>query len=198
VESASHVSRANCNRRSACRFAGDVNSPSKLWELLRDPPDLREEIPEDRFNVNGFYHPDHGYHGHSNVQHSYLLSQDPGVFDAEFFGINTVESRAMDPQQRLLLEVVHEALEAAGMTMERMYGSDTSVFVGSMTADYDSMGTRDLDQLPTYAAVGTSRAILSNRISYFFNWKGPSITMDTACLLSLVALHSAQTCQQLS
>ncbi|KJX95571.1 polyketide synthase like protein [Zymoseptoria brevis] len=75
--------------------------------------------------------------------------------------------------------------------MEALSGSDTCVYAGSMTADYDAMGTRDLDQLPTYAAVGTSRAILSNRISYFFNWTGASVTIDTACSSSLVALHSA-------
>ncbi|EGP91889.1 polyketide synthase [Zymoseptoria tritici IPO323] len=175
----------------ACRFAGDVDTPSKLWKLLQDPHDLRQEIPKTRFNTEGFYHRNHAYHGHTNVKHSYLLSQDPAAFDAEFFGVNPHEARSMDPQQRLTLETVYEAIEAAGLTMEALSGSDTCVYAGSMTADYDAMGTRDLDQLPTYAAVGTSRAILSNRISYFFNWTGASVTVDTACSSSLVALHSA-------
>lgn len=123
--------------------------------------------------------------------HSYLLNEDPKAFDAEFFGINPIEARAMDPQQRLLMETVYEALEAGGMKIESLRGSDTSVFAGVMCGDYEAMLLRDLDEIPTYFAVGTSRAVLSNRISYFFDWHGASVTTDTACSSSLVALHSA-------
>jgi acyl transferase domain-containing protein len=56
----------------ACRFAGDANNPSKLWELLRDPKDIRKEVPESRFNINGYYHPDYAHLGHANVKESYL------------------------------------------------------------------------------------------------------------------------------
>lgn len=176
---------------SACRFAGDANSPSKLWELLREPRDVRREIPESRFNAKNFYHPNHAHHGHTNVKHSYLLNEDPSVFDAEFFGINPIETRAMDPQHRILMETVYEAVESAGMTVEGLRGSDTSVYAGVMVGDYEAMLLRDLDVAPTYFAVGTSRAILSNRISYFFDWHGASVTMDTACSSSLVAVHTA-------
>ena len=82
---------------SACRFAGDASSPSKLWELLRSPRDLLKEIPDSRFNAKAFYHPDGSYHGHSNVKHAYLLDEDLSAFDAEFFGIKPVEAKAMDP-----------------------------------------------------------------------------------------------------
>lgn len=176
---------------SACRLAGGSNSPSKLWELLRQPHDVRSEIPRDRFNVKGYYHQNGEQHGHMNVKHSYLLEEDPRVFDAEFFGINAVEAGAMDPQQRLLLETVYEAVEAAGMKIDDLKGSDTAVFAGLMCGDYDALLLRDPDRLPTYTAVGTSRAVLSNRISYFFDWHGPSITIDTACSSSLVAVHQA-------
>ena len=176
---------------SACRFAGDANSPSKLWDLLREPRDVRREIPESRFSIKGFYHPNSAHHGHTNVKHSYLLDDDPTTFDAEFFGINPIETRAMDPQQRLLLETVYETIESAGMTIEGLQGSDTAVYAGVMIGDYEAMLLRDLDVSPTYCAVGTSRAILSNRISYFFDWHGASVTMDTACSSSLVAVHSA-------
>ena len=176
---------------SALRFAGGADSPSKLWELLREPKDLRQEIPDSRFSIKGFYHPNGSLHGHANVKHSYLLDQDPSVFDAEFFGINPIEARAMDPQQRLLLETVYEAIESGGMSVERLQGSDTAVYAGVMIGDYEAMVHRDLDCAPTYAAVGTSRAILSNRVSYFFDWHGASVTMDTACSSSLVAVHLA-------
>ncbi|KAI1125435.1 polyketide synthase [Nemania abortiva] len=176
---------------SACRFAGGVDSPSKLWELLRKPQDVRTVIPESRFSVEGFYHSDPAHHGRSNVKHSYLLDGDPAVFDAEFFHINPIESRAMDPQQRILMETVYESIEAGGMTIEGLRGSDTAVYAGVMIGDYEAMLIRDLDQAPTYMAVGTSRAVLSNRISYFFDWHGASVTMDTACSSSLVAVHMA-------
>lgn len=93
---------------SACHFAGEVSSPSKLWDLLREPGDLRSEISDSRFSSRGFYHADHTQPGHSNVRHSYLLSEDPALFDAEFFGIKPVEAKAIDPQQRWLLETVYE------------------------------------------------------------------------------------------
>lgn len=72
-----------------------------------------------------------------------------------------------------------------------MRGSDTAVFVGVMSGDYEAMLLRDLQATPTYFATGTARSILSNRISHFFDWHGPSVTIDTACSSSLVALHMA-------
>lgn len=85
---------------TACRFPGDSTSSSKLWELLRQPRDVLSEIPSDRFSSRGFYHPDPLHHGTSNVRHSYLLSEDVRLFDAQFFGIKPVEANSIDPQQR--------------------------------------------------------------------------------------------------
>ncbi|KAJ5103133.1 Acyl transferase/acyl hydrolase/lysophospholipase [Penicillium argentinense] len=95
----------------------------------------------------------------------------------------------MDPQQRILLETVYEALEAGGHTLESLRGSDTAVYAGTMTADYNDTLTRDHNTMPNYFATGTNRAIISNRVSYFFDWHGPSMTIDTACSSSLIALH---------
>ncbi len=176
---------------SACRFPGEATSPCKLWQLLKAPRDLSKEIPEERFHVDRFYHPDGLHHGTSNVRHSYFLEDDFKTFDANFFGVKPIEALAMDPQQRLLLETVYEGLEAAGMPMEKTRGSQTGVFVGNMGADYADIVSQDLDSLPTYFASGTARSILSNRISYFFDWHGPSVMVDTACSSSLVAVHQA-------
>nr|AFI23579.1 PKS-NRPS hybrid [Colletotrichum higginsianum] len=176
---------------SACRFPGGASSPSKLWDLLRQPRDVLRTIPEDRFNPEGFYHPDGTHHGTSNVTQSYLLEEDPRVFDSGFFNIKPVEAHATDPQHRILLETVYEALESAGLPMEGMAGSQTAVYVGQMWCDYNDHLQRDMDSLPTYAGVGTARSILSNRISHFFDWHGPSATIDTACSSSLVAVYNA-------
>lgn len=176
---------------SACRFAGDIGSTSKLWEVLRAPHDFRQEIPNSRFNAGGFFHSNGSYHGRTNVKHGYFVDSDIGAFDAEFFGVKTVEAQAMDPQQRFLLEVAYEALENAGIPMEQLRGSNTGVFVGAMSHDYGTMIVRDLSDLPIYTATGTGASILSNRLSYFFDWHGPSMTLDTACSSSLVAVHLA-------
>ncbi|KJZ71435.1 hypothetical protein HIM_09159 [Hirsutella minnesotensis 3608] len=176
---------------SACHFAGGTTSPSKLWELLREPRDVRSKIPDGRLSADGFHHPSSAYHGHSNVRHAYLLDEDVGCFDAEFFGINPIEAKAIDPQQRLLMETVFEGIEDAGMTVRDLRGSDTSIFVGVMCDDYAALQVRDLQLAPTYFATGTAQSILSNRVSYFFDWHGPSVTLDTACSSSLVAVHMA-------
>ncbi|KAH7318294.1 putative polyketide synthase [Stachybotrys elegans] len=176
---------------SACRFAGGTNSPSQLWELLQKPRDLLREIPESRFNPDGFYHADGSRHSRTSVKHAYFLDESLGAFDAEFFGIKPVEAKAMDPQQRFLMEVVYEALENAGMPLQDLKGSNTGVYVGTMGYDYSTLIQRDISNMPTYSATGTAPSILANRLSYFFNWHGPSIALDTACSSSLVAVHLA-------
>ncbi|KAL5116716.1 hypothetical protein ACEQ8H_005328 [Pleosporales sp. CAS-2024a] len=174
---------------SSCRFPGGANSPSSLWKLLEHPRDVCMEIPKERFDTTTFYHPDGSHHGTTNVRQSYLLEEDVRVFDAAFFNISPHEADSIDPQQRLLLETVYEALESGGHTVEALKGSDTAVYAGTMTADFNETLTRDHNTMPTYFATGTNRAIISNRVSYFFDWHGPSMTIDTACSSSLIAVH---------
>lgn len=177
---------------TACRFPGSCNSPSKLWELLREPRDVLSDFSSDRLNLSRFYHPNGEHHGSTDVNSKgYLLSEDYRLFDAPFFNINPIEADSMDPQQRILLETVYEALESAGCTLKQIRGSLTSVYVGVMNADYSDIQLRDTEALATHHAIGTARSMLSNRISYFFDLKGPSMTIDTACSSSLVALHQA-------
>ncbi len=116
---------------TGCRFPGNASTPSKFWELLREPYDLLEPLG-DRFNPEGWHHDNGKYHGHCNVKESYLLTERGSErrFDAQFFGINAVEANTMDPQMRLLMETVYEALEAAGQPIENLRGSDTAVYTG--------------------------------------------------------------------
>ncbi|KAL4954420.1 hypothetical protein BDW69DRAFT_183550 [Aspergillus filifer] len=176
---------------TGCRFPGDIRSPSQLWESIIAQKDLLTPIPSSRFNTKGFHHSNGERHGSTNVNHAYLLNDDIAAFDAGFFGINPREAEAIDPQQRMLLETVYEAMDNAGLTISNMEGSDTAVYVGLMTGDWHEMQIRDPENMPMYMATGTARSIVSNRVSYFFDWKGPSMTIDTACSSSLVALHHA-------
>lgn len=160
---------------SGCRCPGGANTPSKLWELLKSPTDLRKKIPKQRFNADTFYHPDSSRPGATNVQHCYHLEEDIHKFDSAFFGIQPHEAAAIDPQQRLLLETVYEALSSAGLKIEHLQGSSTAVYVGVMMHDFADLVNLDPNHIPTYAATGTSGSILSNRVSYFFDWHGPSV-----------------------
>jgi hybrid polyketide synthase/nonribosomal peptide synthetase ACE1 len=178
---------------SACRFPGGSDTPSKLWDLLREPRDvLREKIDRARrFDPAAFFHPDNSHHGTTNVQSSYLVDDDPANFDGGFFNISAAEIEAIDPQQRMLMETVYDSLCSAGHTIEGLRGSSTAVMVGLMGDDWTGLVYRDLEALPKYTATGVSRSVMSNRLSYCFDWHGPSMTIDTACSSSMVAVHLA-------
>ncbi|KAJ2992168.1 hypothetical protein NUW58_g2256 [Xylaria curta] len=178
---------------SGCHFPGHASTPSRLWDLLTKPRVVAGPVPSDRFNIDGFYSQERQHHGQGNVREAYFLAEDnvSRCFDAKFFGMNTAEANVLDPQIRLLLETTYEALESSGQTIVGLKGSDTAVYVGQMTADYESLMLHDPELMGKYHATGTSRAMTANRVSFFFDWHGPSMTIDTACSSSLVAVHEA-------
>ncbi|TLD23971.1 hypothetical protein PspLS_06415 [Pyricularia sp. CBS 133598] len=173
------------------RFPGGASTPSKLWDLLHSPRDILAPIPPARFDAEGFYHPDGEYGGHSNVRDSYTISEDIAAWDASFFNVAAGEASAIDPQQRLLTECVYEALESGGHSIQALRGSDTAVYVGLVNEEYSDIHYRELNTTPRYFSTGTGRSIASNRISYIFDWRGASMTIDTACSSSMVATHQA-------
>ncbi|KAF4207594.1 hypothetical protein CNMCM8927_002671 [Aspergillus lentulus] len=179
------------------RGPGDATNVEELWKMILEGRESWSQIPESRWNSYAFYHPDHARHGTINVQGGHFLTEDVSLFDAPFFNMTSDEAAAMDPQQRLLLEVTYEGLENAGIPLPEIMGSQTSCFVGSFNADYTDLLLRDPNAIPMYQCTnaGQSRAMMANRVSYFFDLKGPSVTVDTACSGSLVALHLA--CQTL-
>jgi len=112
-------------------------------------------------------------------------------FDNQFFNITPAEARAMDPQQRMLLELSYTALHDSGQTICDVAGSNTGVFIGISQMEYARL-TMDTSELSSrFFATGTSLSIAANRLSYFFDLKGPSYSIDTACSSSLVAVHQA-------
>ncbi|MBN2444751.1 MAG: AMP-binding protein [Spirochaetales bacterium] len=119
------------------------------------------------------------------------LINDIESFDNHFFRISHKEAIYIDPQQRHLLEVVFEALEDAGMTFRALSRSLTGVFIAISNMDYASILYNRPEMLNAYWSTGSSMSIAANRISYFLNLKGPSISIDTACSSSLTAVHLA-------
>jgi acyl transferase domain-containing protein/acyl-CoA synthetase (AMP-forming)/AMP-acid ligase II/acyl carrier protein len=111
-------------------------------------------------------------------------------FDAEFFGISPREAKHMDPQQRMLLEESWKALEQGGIDPTTLAGEKVGVYIGVSGNEYAHFQKENAEIEP-YSGTGNALSIIANRLSYFFNLKGPSMSIDTACSSSLVALHQA-------
>ena len=165
-----------------CRFPGEATSPDRFWQLLAQGVDAITPIPRDRWDVPLYADtiPDHG---------GFIRQVDR--FDAEFFQIAPKEATLLDPQQRLLLEVTWEALEHAGINPASLRGSDTGVFVGIFSNDYQLLQVKQQDAPHLYSSTGASAATASGRISYFLGLHGPAVSIDTASSSSLVAFHQA-------
>ncbi|KAJ5272907.1 polyketide synthase [Penicillium angulare] len=179
----------------ATRFPGGASDSTKFWELLHNKRSAFSKVPSERYNSDAFHSAEGGKLNTLSSSGAHFLDQDPAAFDAPFFNITAQEAKAMDPAARMLLEVTYEGLENAGLSVEDLAGSDTSCYVGCFTRDYHEMLMRDAETAPMYSITGTGFSLLSNRISWFYDFRGPSMTLDTACSSSLVGLHLA--CQSL-
>ncbi|KAF7194934.1 Highly reducing polyketide synthase pks5 [Pseudocercospora fuligena] len=174
----------------SCRFAG-ASSPHQLWENISTGKDCWSEIPRSRFAVESLFHPDQERTDRHHIRGGYFIDEDPMAFDAAFFNVSTEAAQAMDPQLRASMEGVYEALEDAGIPLEKLAGTNTSVFSGTFGRDYSDRLIKDPETLPPSFFVGNGAAMYSNRISHFFDLKGPSVTTDTGCSGSMAALHLA-------
>lgn len=180
----------------SCRLPGGVSSPQEFWELCsRARSGFMEGAPKERFSHEAFYHPDAGHTGTYHAKGGYFLTEDPALFDAPFFSLTEKEAIAMDPQQRMLLECTFEALDSASLPKHTLSGQNVGVFIGGSLSEYETHLSRDVEAMPMYQSTGCAQAMQSNRLSHFFDFRGPSFTLDTACSSSLVAVHAA--CQSL-
>lgn len=112
-------------------------------------------------------------------------------FDATFFGVHAKQAHVMDPQLRMLLELTHEAIVDAGINPQTVRGSKTGVFIGVSASESDEFWTQDPEKVNGYGLTGCCRAMFPNRISFTFDFSGPSYAIDTACSSSLFALQQA-------
>jgi len=162
---------------------------AEFWENLQNGRDCIEEIPGDRWDWRSNYDPDKNAYGKTYSKWGGFLD---GVadFDPLFFNISPKEAGLIDPQERLFLETTWQALEDAGYTRGNFGKSSVGVYVGVMWGHYQLYG-------PEEAAKGniitpdSSYASIANRVSYFFNFQGPSMAVDTMCSSSLTAIHLA-------
>tara|TARA_R100000322_G_scaffold117349_12_gene75732 strand:- start:59337 stop:68258 length:8922 start_codon:yes stop_codon:yes gene_type:complete len=176
----------------ACRLP-QANNPDEAWALMTEGRHAITKAPKERWATKMRVAQQKGPRTQPIPEYGGYLDDIAG-FDARFFGTTAREARLMDPQQRLLLEGAWEAIEAAGIDPAAMKGSRTGVFVGISTSDYLQRQILDSDLITVdaYSGLGIAQSIAANRISYFFDFKGPSAASDTACSSGLVALHLAR------
>ena len=169
------------------RFPGDMNTPDEMWAALLEGRDAITDLPEGRW-AEFMDEPRLAERiEKARTRGGYL--KDLKGFDAEFFALSKMEADNIDPQQRLALELTWEALENARIPASSLRGSSVGVFVGSSTNDYSYLAMMDPRTAHPYAITGTASSIIANRVSYFYDFRGPSVAVDTACSSSLVAVH---------
>lgn len=167
--------------------ARDLN---QFWQVLTSGICTVSDAPVGRWSIERFLHPNPAALGFSySFAGGYI--DNPLHFDPLAFGISPREAAQIDPQQRLLLELVWEALEDAGLPPSQIAGDKVGVYVGASNVDYQGAASIDQAVMESHFITGISLAIASNRISYTFDLKGPSMTVDTACSSSIVALDKA-------
>ncbi|OKH85864.1 polyketide synthase [Mycobacterium sp. ST-F2] len=171
----------------ATRFPGDMNTPDEMWQALLEGRDAITDLPEGRWSEFLAEPRIAERVAEARTRGGYL--SDIKGFDAEFFALAKMEADNIDPQQRMALELTWEALEFARIPASALRGESVGVFVGSSTNDYSFLSVSDPSITHPYAITGTASSIIANRVSYFFDFRGPSMTIDTACSSSLVAMH---------
>ena len=171
----------------SCRFPGHSNTLEQFWDNLNEQRDCVVSTPADRWNAAYYTDPNKDNPGKITTERCGFIDAVYD-FDYEAFGINKKEAENMDPQQKLLLECTLQTFEDARVAWT---GSNTGVYVGIGQAEQLELTTSDLEAINAYSVTGSALSIASNRISYCFDLRGPSLSVDTACSSGMTAMHMA-------
>jgi polyketide synthase PksL len=166
--------------------AGDL---LEFWDNLRNGRDSITEVPAERWDHARYFDADQNVRGKTYGKWGGFVD-DVDKFDPLFFNISPREAALIDPQERLFLETAWETIEDAGYTKESIAGGRIGVYVGVMWGQYELFGAESILRGNASIPV-SSHASIANRVSYFFDFHGPSIALDTMCSSSLTAIHLA-------
>ncbi|WNO11559.1 SDR family NAD(P)-dependent oxidoreductase [Teredinibacter sp. KSP-S5-2] len=166
-----------------------ANTIEEFWQNLVEGKDCISEIPEGRWDHARFFDENRNQEGKTYSKWGGFLT-DIDKFDPLFFSISPKEAELIDPQERLFLETVWHAIEDAGYSKDAISQHKVGVYVGVMWGQYELYGSDALLNRDS-SVPSSSYASIANRISYYFDFDGPSIALDTMCSSSLTALHLA-------
>ncbi|WPQ61784.1 SDR family NAD(P)-dependent oxidoreductase [Chitinophaga sancti] len=180
----------------ACRFPGASNY-EQYWRNLISGISSVQEIPATRWRWEDYQGNPLTEKNKSNSKWGGFID-DVDRFDPGFFGLSGKEVEAMDPQQRIMLELSWACFEDAGINVARHSGAKIGIYTGVFNFDYKEIQEKgNNNSIEAHHSTGTAAAIIPNRLSYYYNFSGPSVPVDTACSSSLHAIHLAiQSLQQ--
>ncbi|ODR06494.1 polyketide synthase [Mycolicibacillus koreensis] len=169
------------------RFPGDMSNPTETWAALLEGRDGITDLPEGRWS-EFLDEPRIAERVETARTRGGYLADIKG-FDSEFFALSKMEADNIDPQQRMALELTWEALEHARIPASSLRGESVGVYIGASNYDYSFLAMSDPSIAHPYAITGNAHSIIANRVSYFYDFHGPSMAIDTACSSSMVAVH---------
>ncbi|TQV85982.1 beta-ketoacyl synthase N-terminal-like domain-containing protein [Aliikangiella coralliicola] len=174
----------------SCHFP-DAPDARTFWNNLVTEKNSIREIPKSRWDWEEHYAqaPTPG----KTVTKWGALIEDVDCFDPSFFNLSADEAKVLDPQERLLLQQVYLGLEDAGIDAGRLRGSNTGVFIGYEYAEYEQYLRDHAGQIANAPLFNSSSPTyyLANRLSYLFDFCGPSESINTNCASSAVAINRA-------
>lgn len=176
----------------ACNVAG-AQDVGEYWKIMLDGKSQhRELIPNDRFVMESTYRPQEKGDDKKKWYGNFI--DDTAVFDHKFFKKSPREALHMDPQQRLILQTAYQAVAQSGYYFQSDRNKSTSnrrigCYIGSVTNDYEYNISHTTPN--AFSATGALRSYIAGKVSHFFGWTGPAMTLDTACSASTVAIDLA-------
>ncbi|QLY31172.1 acyltransferase domain-containing protein [Nocardia huaxiensis] len=182
------------------RLPGAGDTPESTWDFIINRGDAIRDLPEGRWDEFKGDPRAAAAIAEANTKGGYLDQEVVKSFDAEFFAMSPMEVERVDPQQRLAMELTWEALEHARIPANTLKGQPVGVYIGSSGNDFQLLAAMGLNKerdentpvsVEAYAIMGSVSAIIPNRVSYFFDFHGPSVHVDTACATTMTAVHEA-------
>ena len=161
----------------------EAENVHEFWSNILNKKDCISVVPKSRWDINKYYTEEDDDNKSYSKWMGVLKNADK--FDPLFFNISPSEAMEMDPQQRLFIESAYHAVEDAGINPDKLYKTKCGVFVGCSQNTYGTSKGLKISRL------GGATSILSARISYLLNLRGPAFPVDTACSSSLVAIAEA-------
>jgi len=176
---------------AACRFS-EAENLELYWDILYEGKSCFTKFPKDRINIDAFYNQEPGIEEYLTYQCHGAFMKNIYDFDNEFFNIKPEDAICMDPQQRICLELTQELFDRAGYTKEEVKGKNIGLYIGATETPYYRSNLKNMNPIGARShAMLTLPNMIAGRISDFYDLKGESLILNTACSTSLVAIHMA-------